>query len=354
MNLDETDRRLLGVIERSVPLKAGPYAIIGQTAGLEESQVLARLAELRRPDGPIRQISGVFEAAALGYAQTLVAMSIPPDLLDRAGEAAAGHPGVSHCYARTGFYNLWFTLAVSPESALGLARTAEIIGRSCRAEQTLLLPAIRRYKLSARFMSDTGEAGPARPDQRDGQDNPPGPESSAAPSGKTRPSPGQTAAIRLLQADLPNVPRPFESLAGPAGTAEKQLLDSARDFIRRGWMRRYCAMLRHRAVGMNANVLAAWRAPDETADFTGAAFSLSRHISHCYLRPASPDWPYNLYTMIHGRTRDDCQNAIAELARTSGLKDRAELWTEKEYRKARVELFSPLEKQWEIRHANPP
>lgn len=336
MNLDDTDRRLLCVIEQSVPLTYRPYAAVGKSVGLTEQEVLVRMAELRSPGGPVRQIGGMFEATTLGYAQTLVAMAVANDSLDRAGLTAAAHPGVSHCYGRTGRYNLWFTLAVSPGSSLGMERTVEIFSRLCRAEKSLLLPTVKRYKLFARFMSGAAEEGKSS-----------GQQSSPSVSSHTRPSLSEITAIRLLQADLPNVTNPFESLARPAGLSESQLLESAAGFLTRGWLRRYCAVLRHREVGMAANVLVAWRTADDAADRAGAIFSANPHVSHCYLRPAGPDWPYNIYTMIHGRTKEECGTTITELAAATGLAERAELWTLKEYRKARVELFSPLENQWE-------
>ena len=114
--MDELDRRLLNEIQRQVPLVREPFAQLAAMLGCDEGPVLRRVEALRHGEGVIREISGIFDAVALGYHQALVAMRVPPERLDGAGAAAAGHPGVSHCYARDGEVNLWLTLAVSPAS----------------------------------------------------------------------------------------------------------------------------------------------------------------------------------------------------------------------------------------------
>ena len=74
-----------------------------------------------------------------------------------------------------------------------------------------------------------------------------------------------------------------------------------------------------------------------------------RQVSHCYLRATVPGWPYGLYTMIHGRGREDCAMAIDEIAAVTGPRDRAELWTKKQYKKRRIKLFTDLETEWAAR-----
>jgi hypothetical protein len=131
------------------------------------------------------------------------------------------------------------------------------------------------------------------------------------------------------------------------------LLVHAADFLSAGWMRRYAAVLRHRVAGAEANLLVAWRVDEAQADLYGPQCARFRSISHCYLRPAGPDWPWNLYTMIHGRTEQDCRMTVEEILATTSLGDRQELWTLREYKKARVPLFGPQENQWEARQQSP-
>jgi DNA-binding Lrp family transcriptional regulator len=319
---------------------------------------LDRVAALRQ-SGIIREISAIFDAVALGYRQALVALSVPADRLDQAGRTAAEHPGVSHCYGRAGEMNLWLTLATSPRSQLGLEASAEVLARLVGATGHMVLPTIRRYKLQVRFDMEGDEPTPA-PAANDA----PGASAPAradalprasAPARAETPAPQltdtQIRAIRALQIDLPGQVEPFAPLAEAQGLDVDTLLDSGRRMLESGHMRRYSAVLFHRAAGSKANVLVAWAADSAQADADGPRAAQVAGISHCYLRPTGPGWPYNLYTMIHGRSQQDCRLAIETILATTSLTDHVELWTAAEYKKRRVRLFGPEEAQWEAKNA---
>jgi len=339
--MDDFDRRLLGLIQRRVPLVREPFAELAAELDTTERRVLDAVAAFRS-GGVIREISALFDAAALGYQQALVALRVPPERLDEAGSLAAGHPGVSHCYGREGDVNLWLTLATSPQSRLGLAATAAAMARECRAADCMLLPTLRRYKL--RVIFDTQGALPPKPVDEQG-------ESAGIASHPNRPAPDltdqQTRAVRALQGDLPCRPDPFADLAAGEKLDPDMLLVHAADFLAAGWMRRYAAVLHHRAAGMRANVLVAWEVPEALADVAGARCAQQPSVSHCYLRPTRPGWPYSLYTMIHGRSQQDCRLTIEEILTTTGMGRRAELWTAREYKKQRIRLFTDEEAEWE-------
>lgn len=334
---------ILNRIQRDVPLVREPYQQLAAELACREADVLAAI-DSARAEGLIREIAGVFEAPAVGYSRALVAMRVPAASLDRAGEIVAAHPGVSHCYARSAPVNLWFTLAVSPLSRLGLGRTAALLADEAGATWHALLPTLRRYKLQVRFDAATGEldaegdvsggACPARP----------------APA-IAQPTDEQVRAIRALQTDLPARRDPFAAVAAAESLDADMLLVHAADFLAAGWMRRYAAMLHHASAGAKANLLVAWQVDESAADSAGRLAAQSPAVSHCYLRPALPNWPYNLYTMIHGRSREDCQLAADEISATTGLARRADLWTDKEFKKRAVRLFSGEEQKWESRRA---
>jgi len=329
--MDAFDRSLLKLIQDSVPLVREPYAQIAAELGCDERGVLERIEALRKA-ALVREISALFDAEALGYAQLLVAMRVEARRLDAAGQTAAGHPGVSHCYGREGPFNLWLTLACSPASTLGPLRTAELLAKLCGAERHMTLPVLRRYKLHVRFPA--GKSPPAAPPKRP---------ATAALSDEQR------RAVRALQANLPTRADPFAEIAAAAGLDADMLLVHAADFLAAGWMRRYAAVLHHHPAGARANLLAAWEVSDAAADAAAAKCTLLPAVSHCFLRPARGDWPYNLYTMIHGRSREDCQIVLQTIAATTSMSRRAELWTLKEYKKARIRLFDEGEAQWEAR-----
>jgi len=147
--------------------------------------------------------------------------------------------------------------------------------------------------------------------------------------------------------NLPIRRDPFSAPAREAGLNPDMLLVHATDFLAVGWMRRYSAVLRHRLLGARANVLVAWRIEEERADQAGLTCAESPAVSHCYYRPCAEDWPYSLYTMIHGPSKEHCRRTIERIASLARLGDRATLWTTKEYKKQRVALFDRQEEAWE-------
>jgi len=338
---DQFDKILLARIHARVPFVREPYAQLAEELGASERKILERMGQLRSKGGPVREISGVFDLPRLGYQQTLVAMKIPPEITDLAAQTAAAHPGVSHCYTRTGEYNLWFTLATSPRSRFGLEKTAEVLAGQARASAHLLLPVIKRYKLRVPLSPDLSSEEIGEPGSADEPYRPP----PGAPPDLTV---DQIAAIRSLQVDLPNRSDPFSDLAAAGNMTPDMLLVHAADFLGAGYMRRYSAVLHYRRTGSEANVLVAWRSDHHQADRAGALSRDIPAVSHCYLRGGTDEnWAYSFYTMIHGRTREDACRTIDLMAARTGLKDRVELWTVREYKKRRVNLFSDEEQRWE-------
>ena len=333
--IDRADSLLLAAAQRGVPLVRRPIAALAEQLGRTETDVRAALTRLRE-QGVLRRISGLFDAAPLGYEQALIALAIPADAVDRGGAVVAGHPGVSHCYRRTCRYNLWATLAVSPASSLGLSVTAERLAQLAGADACMTLPTLRRYKLDARFGPNVRAADKAQ---------------AAAvytpPAKAAEITDAQKRAIRALLTPLPMEDDPFATLARQAGMSADDLLVHAADLLAAGLMRRYAAVVNHRAAGATANVLVAWRVDDRAADAAGMRCAAKGQISHCYLRPAGADWPYTLYTMIHGHNREDCAMTIDEIIAETQLADHVAMWTTKEYKKRPVELFSEDEAAWE-------
>jgi DNA-binding Lrp family transcriptional regulator len=90
-----------------------------------------------------------------------------------------------------------------------------------------------------------------------------------------------------------------------------------------------------------------WVVPAEKVDEYGAQLSQHRAVSHCYLRPVYTDWPYNVYTTVHGRSVDECESIINDLAIDTVLTEKQALYPTKEYKKARISFFSHEADEWE-------
>jgi DNA-binding Lrp family transcriptional regulator len=138
---DPVDAALLSQIQAEIPVVENPFAELGCKIGASEEQVIQRLQSLKSA-GIIRQISAIFDTRSLGYESSLVAVRVGPTQVDEAAEIINQHPGVSHNYLRNHIFNLWYTIAVSPLSKLGLEKTVEILHRESGAESTRLLPTL--------------------------------------------------------------------------------------------------------------------------------------------------------------------------------------------------------------------
>lgn len=339
---DDADRDLLNALQAGIALERHPYAEVGARVGMDEDEVLRRLDRLKQ-GGVVRQLSAIFDTRALGYESSLVAARYPDDRLFEAADIVGGHPGVSHNYRRNHAFNLWFTVAVEPDSRLGLEGTVERLREATEAESMRLLPTIKLYKINVQLdmtgkqAVDEKEQAP-RPAPRRGDGSPP--------------TDADRVAIRILQRDLPLVPRPFDAWAEEAGVSVDDLLGWAGTFVERSVMRRFAAVLNHRRAGFGANGMAVWQVPEARLEELGARMAAFRAVSHCYRRPTYPDWPYNLFTMVHSRSMDACEETIAAIATETGLTepdDRAVLYSTHEYKKVRLVYFTPEYREWEDR-----
>ena len=347
LDLDDTDRELLDLLQKAVPVTASPFADLGAPCGLSGDEVIARLRRLK-DDKIIRQISAIFDTRSLGYASSLVAAKVSPEDLEQAVEVINAHPGVSHNYLRNHDFNLWYTIAVAPTSELGLEATVDRLHCDSRAKSTRLLPTLKLFKIGVRFDLGT-ESKRGAPDK----------ETTAGYSDARRKAPDTALTeseidfVRAMQRDLPLIPDPFNAVAAELGISLDELQKMHEAFLATGRMRRFAAVLHHRKAGFSANAMGVWAAPEDDAelDRLGAAMAGFRAVSHCYRRPSYPDWPYNLFTMVHGKSEDDCERILAEIASTTGLTDRMALYSSREFKKVRVRYFTDEEAQWEREQA---
>ena len=144
--LDDFDKRLLNAMQGSFPIEPRPYASVAAALEVPEERVLARVGELV-DERIIRQITPIFDTRALGYGSMLVAAKVDPEHPWRAARIINSHPGVSHNYLRNHDFNMWFTLAVEEDSALGLDGTLDVLQELTGAESIRQLPTLKLFKI---------------------------------------------------------------------------------------------------------------------------------------------------------------------------------------------------------------
>jgi DNA-binding Lrp family transcriptional regulator len=326
--LDSTSRVLLDRIQRSFPIVSKPFQILSEGLEISEQEVRERIGLLKE-SGAIRQISAIFNTGALGYRSSLVAMAVPDEALERAVETVNAYPGVSHNYLRPGSFNMWFTIAVPP----GQSPEAVVSGLSAEAGgfPALVLPAVKKYKLAV--VLDVLEEGDWE-SQEEKAESPP-----TESDTHFRPTSENVRIVKCIQEDLPLVREPFALWADSLGMGEPELLTVVSDWMRSGTIRRFAAVLNHRQVGFSANGMVVWNCPRDRIDRLGSILASYPEVSHCYSRPAYPEWPYNLYAMIHSRSRQECEAIADRLAVATGLENFRILFSTKEFKKKRLKLF---------------
>ena len=145
--------------------------------------------------------------------------------------------------------------------------------------------------------------------------------------------------LRRVQGTLPDSAAPYADIAAAVGTDEAYVVSLLSRMVESGEIRRFGATLKHQKAGYGANVMVAWFVPEEDVDRVGAIMSERTEISHCYHRVTCMEWPYNLYTMVHGRTPEDCQAVVAAVSKATGLDDYAMLFSLKELKKVSMRYF---------------
>jgi len=339
--LDEVDRKLLNLMQGSFPIATRPYARVAELGGLTEEEAMARVRHLL-DKRIIRQVTPIFDTRALGYSSMLVAAKVNPEHPHRAAQVINAHPGVSHNYLRNHEFNLWFTIATEPDSKLGLEGTLEVLARKAGAESVRQLPTLKLFKIrmdlemeggtealstAAAEVADPIELDPQPYDELD------------------------VAVIRALQGDMPVVPEPYAAAATELGMSDKHFLDHLAGMQERGLLRRVAAILYHRRAGFSANGMGVWKVPEEQILDTGRRMAAVRGISHCYQRPTYEDWPYSVFTMAHGRSKEECDAVLDAIAEQTGIHERATLYSSTEFKKIRLLYFTEDFKNWEALHA---
>lgn len=328
--LQASDRELLNLLQKELPLARNPFAILGQRISMSEEATL-NAANRLHDMGLIRAISGIFDPASIGYRSTLAAIHMDPSRQEEAAAVISAHPGVSHNYAREHYYNIWFTLSLPAQESADDAISC--LARKAGADSSLNLPALRVFKLRVFFdMSNNGDSA--------GDD--PG-DSGASQAGRSSELPIEDKrVVRELCHDIPLVANPFATLAEQAGMDFQDFMSRATRLKESGAMRRLSAVLRHHKAGFTANGMTCWKvSPDRIAEAALKACD-RREISHCYERRTAPDWPYNLFAMIHAKTREECREVAESVSCETGLTGHLQLFSTREYKKEKVRYFSEV------------
>ncbi|TCS73853.1 AsnC family transcriptional regulator [Sulfuritortus calidifontis] len=303
--LTDLEFRLLNDWQRDFPLTARPFAELARRLDASEAQVLASLAELKTR-GHLSRIGAVFRPHILGWS-TLAAVAAPPEHMERVAQLICEFPEVNHNYEREHVYNLWFVVTAASQERVS-AVLAEIQRQT--GLKPLDLPMLEDYHIDLGFDLSgavSPHAGSARPLQD-------------LESLRQAVEPVDYCLAAALEPGLPLTSRPYERLAAACGMSESALLERIGALQTLGIMRRFGVVVRHRELGYRANAMVVWDVPDAEVAKIGRRLGEESSVTLCYRRPRRlPDWPYNLFSMVHGRDRASVLDALARIRNRLGL-----------------------------------
>jgi len=284
--------------QRGFPLIPRPFAEVGKEPGLSEQQTLAAFVQLQQK-GILDRIGPVFRPNTVG-ASSLAAMAVPAERLDAVAALVSAAPGVNHNYEREHHYNLWFV--ATGATAADVQRTLSDIERDTGLE-VLRLPLAEEFHVDLGFDLDTHAAPRA-----------------ASPRSFPPLSRDEEKLVAAVVRGLPLVAQPYAEIARQMGASESEVISLLQRMLSDGRIRRIGAVIRHRRLGYEANAMVVWDVPDPLVRELAAGVARDPSVTLCYLRArALPEWPYNLYCMLHGRERARVLFDVKRITAAHGL-----------------------------------
>lgn len=308
--MERLTEKLLNNFQRDFPLSSMPFAQIATTLDTDTDTVLQRLKDLQAK-GVVSRVGAVFKPNTVGVS-TLAAISVPHWRLERTAAIVSSFEQVNHNYEREHLYNLWFvaTAADRLELADSLKQIEEQTGYP-----VLSLPLIKDYHIDLGFKM-----------QLQDHEEPQALQTAKAavqyvPHRITFEA-GAEDLIEAIQNGLPLVQRPYLMIAERLGWSEQAVIDKLADMIDRSVIKRLGVVVRHHELGYRANAMVVWDVPDEGVDRLGHLLGQQDCVTLCYQRPrCMPQWPYNLFCMVHGTDRDDVLACINDMTQGLGLEN---------------------------------
>jgi len=300
--MSDLEQRLLNDYQRHFPLVSSPYAQLASELQTDTQTVLELLAELLTR-GKISRVGPVFKPNMLGVS-TLAAMSVSADQLETVAAQVNSFPEVNHNYEREHNFNLWFVAVAADQQALATALAAI---ESVSGYEVMSLPLLKEYHIDLGFSLHAGGSKKAKqatieikPYDFDYEKDKP--------------------LITAIQAGLPLIARPYLAVAEQLGLSEQAVIEKIKVLQDAGIIRRLGVIVRHHELGYRANAMVVWDVPDDQVDERGKQLSAEDDVTLCYQRPRiQPAWPYNLFSMIHGKDRDEVTRCIGRMAEKLGL-----------------------------------
>ena len=308
--------------QHNFPLVQEPFEVVARSAALMQADTI-RMFRSMRDRKVISRIGAVVRPNTVG-ASTLAAMQVPPGRLEEVARLVSEEPLVTHNYEREHRLNLWFVAAGADAKAV--ATTLRRI-RDRTGIEVIDLPMLRAYHLGLGFPLQADTPGRRAENGR---------RADYFPQARDR------RILAAIEDGLPLVERPYLAVADELQLGEGDVIGRLEHLIAAGVVTRFGCVVRHDKLGYRANAMAVWDVPDEMVDSVAAMFARHPAVTLCYQRPRRPPlWPYNLFCMVHAKSRDEAYAVIDDinLQADMGLHRQAVLFSKRCF-KQRGAVFS--------------
>jgi len=294
------EQRLLNEFQHDFPLVKRPFLEIGRQLGIEEDEVIERL-EYLSTQGAISRVGPVFSPGCIG-ASTLAALAVPIERLDEMACWINAQPEVNHNYEREHTYNLWFVVAAPSQTWLDavLEKISHYSGLPM-----LILPLVEPFHIDLGFDLHGGCGALRKP---------------SASVSQIQLDNVQSAIVAELQSGIKLERQPFATLSVTVNQEEDAIIRQVSSWRDDGVIKRFGVVVRHHELGYRENAMVVWDVPDEQVSAFGKTAAQQENVTLCYRRPRQlPDWPFNLFCMVHGTDRQVVMAQIETLAKNTAL-----------------------------------
>jgi DNA-binding Lrp family transcriptional regulator len=304
--LDDIDATLIDEYQSGFPVRERPFAAVGSALGVSEAEALRRVRALRER-GVFRRFGAVLNPPVIG-SSTLAAVQAPDDRFDEVAAVINDYRQVNHNYRRDHAWNMWFVVTAGSRE-----RRDEILAdiEARTGCEVLVLPMLTDYYIDLEF--------PVVNDDRFARES-----LSETTVSATRISedatgdltPMEAALLVEIQDGFPLSETPYRDIATAIDAPVDDVIAAVERLLADGCIKRIGCVVNHIVTGFDANCMVVWDVPDADLDDRGTAVGSLPYVTLCYHRPRRPEqeWPYNLFTMIHGRDPAAVDEKIDELA----------------------------------------
>ncbi|MBK9080420.1 MAG: Lrp/AsnC family transcriptional regulator [Hyphomicrobium sp.] len=306
MTVSPLENRLLEEWQRDLPIVPRPFAVMADRMDATEANVIGCLKGLQAK-GAISRVGGVVRPNTLG-ASTLAAMAVPDLEANSVADVLVREPGINHVYLRENDWNLWFVVTGPDRGYI-----ESVLHRITQRTGYRVL----ELRLERAFYIDLGFSLRGAPEEASQHAN--------LYRADHRPyaiEDGDRELVQTLTLGLPLVPQPFEAIASRLQRTEADVIARITALTSAGIVPRLGVIVRHRALGWRSNAMVVWDIPPDRIEETGKMLAATPGINLCYRRTRyAGDWPYNLYCMIHAKSRDEAISILTQASEASGLDD---------------------------------